>query len=143
MNDLVAFLRERLDEQEARARALPSGPWEWKTVEDDPQYDELAGPEGESILVSSDTENFCSWITRHDAFDAYLQDIQPARMLAEVEAKRRVIAQWEDVRAQARNPVSVDNFQAARIEQGALSDVLRLFGACYADHPDYKPEWRP
>ncbi|RSS59771.1 DUF6221 family protein [Streptomyces sp. WAC01280] len=130
MDDLIAFLRARLDEQEGRARALPVGPWQWRTIESGAQYDELVGPTGESVLVSSDTENYCSWISRHDAFDAYLQDIQPARVLAEVDAKRRILTAYE-------------NYDNDAPELDVPESVLRMLALSYADHPDYKGAWRP
>lgn len=134
MDDLIAFLRARLDEDADLTLAASPGPWHPDEEHDEVHaVDDIVVAEG-FALSGRQLRATVDHIARHD----------PARVLAEVEAKRRVIAQWEDVRAQARNQVSVDNFQAARIEQGALSDVLRLLGACYADrHPDYKPEWRP
>jgi hypothetical protein len=52
----------------------------------------------------------------------------PSRVLADIRAKRRMLTR-----------------KAARIECGsqhALLDVMDLL-APYADHPDYRPEWRP
>lgn len=114
--DLVEFLTARLDEDEQVARAAGDG---WYG------YD----PEQAIAMVPvEDTQH----IARHS----------PARVLAEVDAKRRVIAQWEDARSQARNPVSSDNYRAARIEQGALAEVMCLLALPYADHPDYDKAWR-
>ena len=49
----------------------------------------------------------------------------------------------EAARDQARNPVSAANYEAARIEQGALRDVLELLALPYADRPGYREDWRP
>jgi hypothetical protein len=51
-------------------------------------------------------------IARHD----------PARVLADVEAKRRIV-EWD-----AEQPV----------DRG----VLNILASVYADHPDYREEWR-
>ncbi len=48
----------------------------------------------------------------------------PPRVLAECEAKRRLLG-W------------------ARIEHRNTNPVLRLLALPYADHPDYREEWRP
>lgn len=72
-------------------------------------------------------------IARHD----------PARVLAEVEAKRGVLRQYLDLREQVRNPVSAENRMRARALQGEIGDVLRLLALPYADRPGYRDEWRP
>lgn len=142
IDDLAEFLRDRLDEQEARIRALPPGPWKWTSYED-PDSVGLAGPDRADVLSSCDAEGYKSWIDHDEAFDAYLQDIQPERALAEADAKRRILAQYEDVTDQVRHPASAENRAAARIAQGELQDVLRLFALSYATHCDYREEWRP
>jgi hypothetical protein len=55
---------------------------------------------------------------------AFIEHMSPARVLAECEAKRRIVAQ----------------FQPSR---NGYSDLLALLALPYADHPDYNPEWRP
>lgn len=65
--------------------------------------------------------------------DAYTRD---ERVLAECEAKRRII------RAVKRNPNAPwDAYAIGRDDVGR--EVLRLLALPYADHPDYRPEWRP
>jgi hypothetical protein len=57
-------------------------------------------------------------------------ETDPARVLAECDAKRRIVA--ADWRAD-------DSGEATLIRQ----DVLRLLALPYADHPDYDETWRP
>jgi hypothetical protein len=64
----------------------------------------------------------------------------PERVLAECEAKRRIVenlAKCERIR---------EHSHATDYSQGEL-DAYRSAGyalaAVYADHPDYRPEWRP
>jgi hypothetical protein len=71
-------------------------------------------------------------IVRHD----------PARALREVEAKRRLLAQYQAAREQAHNPRDSKHYELARLEQGALRDVLELLASVWSDHPDYRAEWR-
>jgi hypothetical protein len=63
-------------------------------------------------------------------------EVDPSRMVAECEAKRRVVAQFVD---------AVANYEADAGPQGEvtrLTFVLRALALPYADHPDYQPEWR-
>lgn len=54
----------------------------------------------------------------------------PARILADCEAKRRIVAWVNQWPWRAEPPSSVDG-------------LLPLLALPYADHPDYRPEWRP
>jgi hypothetical protein len=63
-------------------------------------------------------------------------EVDPSRMVAECEAKRRVVAQFVD---------AVANYEADAGPQGEVTRlrfVLRALALPYADHPDYQPEWR-
>jgi hypothetical protein len=60
------------------------------------------------------------------------------RVLAECEAKRQIVEDWQErhaLTAQYRTE------QAAGQELGALTAMCRI-AAIYADHPDYRQEWR-
>lgn len=63
--------------------------------------------------------------------------VQPARVLAECEAKRRILDDWEALTEEndgsERDRAMIDN----------LNDVMEYLAAVYADHPDYRDEWRP
>ncbi|MCT9092864.1 DUF6221 family protein [Streptomyces sp. ASQP_92] len=153
--DLVQFVRDRLDEQEEDIRALPAGPWEWKTIGEpgDPEWDGLMGQDDTPLLASGDAEGWMSGISRHEAFDAYLQDIQPARALADIEAKRQLLeALLSEGHAVLRPGGSTQIYCDA--DYGAdgccdcgrderLDRLIRLLALPYADHPDYRQEWRP
>lgn len=137
--DLIAFLRARLDEDEARARALPPGPWTWRKGEaaTTSPGDALVGADGQPVLSASDPDEYMAWITRADGFDAYLQQMQPARVLAEVEAKRALVNDYERFVAERRRMMGGwDSYPE-------VSPVLAAFAAIYADHPDYRDAWRP
>jgi hypothetical protein len=128
VDDLLQFLRDRLNETEARVRALPAGPWRW-TKWDDPESEGLTGPNG-AVLTSEDAEGYKSWITRDEAFDAYLQDIQPARILAEIQAKRALVDEFERCGPNTQG-------------HSGLRFAVQVHAAVYADHPDFRDEWRP
>lgn len=60
--------------------------------------------------------------------------IDPARVLAECEAKRRIVDAYQ--RWDANQDRSPDYWAAP------MGDVLDALASVYADHPDYRPEWR-
>lgn len=60
----------------------------------------------------------------------------PRRVLDECRAKRRII---EDVRPFRVMVGHADWFGGA---QRIYSDVLHILAQPYADHPDFRPEWR-
>lgn len=101
MSDLsiTEFLLARIaeDEQVARAAQSPRG----ATIFTDPRR--------------GGKQSMLDHIARHD----------PARVLAECQAKRRIVAPW----------VGTVTENEAR--------VLLALAAVYADHPDYSEEWRP
>jgi hypothetical protein len=56
----------------------------------------------------------------------------PSRVLAECEAKRRIVAGLTGVLGQSRQ----------REQRQNAETTLRHLAAVYADHPDYRQEWR-
>jgi hypothetical protein len=136
MDDLIAFLRDRLREAERVARALPSGPWVWsRHLGTEGGYHTLENRAGLPVLRSqakmrgqSDPGlDGASWIELHPAFDAFLPD--PARVLREVEARRRIVERYAWLREHG--------------DTGDAAWVLPLLALPYADHPGYKEKWRP
>lgn len=134
MDELAAFLRARWDEEEQAALAVPVGrptcapPAHWSTGAD-------PGGEKRWVLgthedIDARTPEAAEHIARHD----------PARTLAEVEAKRRILDHCADMlRPDSAwgGPTGPED-----IDPGAWY-VLRLLSLPYADHPDYRDEWRP
>lgn len=131
MDDLIAFLRARLDEDEAAAmEAVFPSPWDvsdrghYAAVRaDEPDFriiTELDQSQGVPGVWLSET---LSHIARHD----------PARVLADVAAKRAVVF-WCEA---AYRVVEADRY-ALDVER-----VLLHLASAYAEHPDYHEEWRP
>ncbi|WP_031051159.1 DUF6221 family protein [Streptomyces sp. NRRL F-5650] len=138
MNDeFLQWLREQLDDDERTARAATDGPWTTmgqRVLDPSPPSNRLGiGMAVGHAAASADYNETAEHIARHD----------PARVLAEVEAKRGVLRQYTDLREQVRNPVSAENRSRARALQGEIGDVLRLLALPYADRPGYRDEWRP
>lgn len=125
--DLAAFLRARLDDDKQTARAAAPGPWAWidpggsvtqalvSTAVRPPQM----------ILPSASKDVYPSV---HDA--QYIARHDPARVLREIEAKRRTLVRCEEAMLSA-SPMLV-HFAQQTVWEMALP---------YADHPDYpEPE---
>ncbi|GII86615.1 hypothetical protein Ssi03_46050 [Sphaerisporangium siamense] len=127
MDDLVAFLRARLDEDEQMARAA-GGAWQYVALPD------VISPAGHSLQLDDDRALVDVGFMEDDALrPAEAQHIahhDPARVLREVEAKRRLIEAHVD-----HYGLVFDHFWPV--------PVLSLLALPYADHADYREEWRP
>lgn len=115
---LAAFLLARIEEDEADAEAAHGFDWHVHTG--------LSGHVTTSI--GSDAAvcatRTAEHIARHD----------PARVLAECAAKRAIVESLD----------SHERYPDAYPGMVALADWhVRVLAAVHADHPDYRPEWRP
>jgi len=143
MSDLTDFLTARLDEDEAAARNVlaldySEGRWRWQSHRPKPYRSALVN-ERDQILVAAMNDDVwpsaavADHITRHD----------PARVLATVAAHRAI------VRDHGGRHVCEDGMAGERWDDDANDvveapcDVMRIIGTIYADHPDYRDEWRP
>ncbi|WP_405461626.1 DUF6221 family protein [Streptomyces sp. NBC_00101] len=126
---LVQFLRARLDEDEAAARAAD---------------DELSN-------VFTRIEVFDAEMA---ADERHIMQHRPAQVLREVEAKRRIV----DAHGPDHECISLTGSGDASVVDGkpwALWElehtgdaeqpcfILRCLALPHADHPAYLPEWRP
>jgi Family of unknown function (DUF6221) len=124
MEELAAFLKARLDEDEIRARAA-LGEWD----------DEAARYEWEDLPADSYVH-----ARNHD----------PARVLREAEAKGAILA---DYQVAAQSPYDLPEGvhdgrdDSERLADEAIMDtmeaVVRALATVYSDHPDYQKEWAP
>lgn len=129
MSDLIEFLRARLDEDGQAAHAATPGPW---AVDNEDYAEAIRGADtdvvsggrwgGEAPVFESTSDAL--HIARHD----------PARVLAEVEAKRGIIREVFH--------------HAVKIERGECEDhppngltILRFLAAPYSAHPEYDQMW--
>lgn len=114
MDDLITFLRARLDEDERAVEGT------WTPPSSTPSH-ELATMQGSTVMM------------------------RPARMLREVEAKRRIVEQWATHEALDRETFEAEGEHARSLVslRAAYWDACRDLASVYADHPDYREEWRP
>jgi hypothetical protein len=133
MSDLVEFLRAALKEDERVARAATAGPWHVGTVMSDIHTADVYNPY--TSITSAYEEPCCA---EEDA--AHIARHDPARVLAEVAAKRQLLticvaameadeipehATWSDYAAGA---------EVAR-------DVLTVMAQPFAGRPGWREEW--
>lgn len=146
MSDLVEFLRARLDEDESTAEAARRQVAERACPP--PQVDEWAARAGHwgvvPWLYSGRAEaDLAQWgrveiatlandhVARHD----------PARVLAEVEAKRALLVLHARLDDQPFCATCDAPSGIPGPSQGC--GTLSLLALPYADHPDYDERWRP
>lgn len=151
--DLIAFIEARLAEDEQIARAAPGPSWEGG--------DSYLGTDERDLLWGEWSDGFM----QNDA-SVHAARHDPARVLREVEAKRRLLALHRHVRyvnpLDAASKFEEDHRQAfdepplyvgcvlchydSRHEENYPSwwcDHVQLLAAPYSDHPDYRQEWAP
>lgn len=140
MDELVQFLRDRLDEDERTALAATPGPWEQSGIGDYGWTVSFSRPGAGVEAEDSDQGRAdAAHIARHD----------PARVLAEVEAKRRMLDEHKPARPEylPRRELGCLTCTTAQAWDEKANEAncltLRLLALPYADHPDYCEEWRP
>jgi hypothetical protein len=161
---LAEFLLARIAEDEAAARAAidpdrPGTHWRWvMDATDTPVADghlQGAQDDGESVSLRTveeyPTRNGWSlphFVVQsgevHGAGGEHIARWDPARVLAECEAKRRIIAEVaaaiDSLDSQIADLLDAPPF-TTDFETSDL--LLRLLALPYAGHEDYRAEWRP
>nr|MDT0658045.1 DUF6221 family protein [Micromonospora sp. DSM 115978] len=122
-DDLTAWLREQLDEDERVARAAGA---KWYTDSDGNIREDA--PDGTSPYVACGSYGG----GLEDAYQAHIARHDPARVLAEVAAKRAIL----DDCAEYVN----DGTVAAT--DGLAGRTLIALAQPYADRPGWREEWR-
>lgn len=120
--DLVQWLRVQLDADDRIARRAGDS---FRQIGETGVIVATEGDRAEEC-ASANWAGVAEHIVMHD----------PARVLREIDAKRRLLYQFEQrgnsVRATVKPPTG-----------GVWDDMLRLLALPYADRPGYREEWRP
>lgn len=126
--DLIEFLRARLEEiaQAARDTSLQAGTSRWQFSVDDNTVTSL-GSRGEVVAVVPAGVRAGRHIAMHN----------PEIVLREVAAKQRIIDAVNLAFNDAGEPILPGGYGEC------YWDVVRLLALPFADHPDYRHEWRP
>jgi hypothetical protein len=152
---MIAFWKDRLDEDEAAAKAATPGPW-LATGED--IVSDVFDPHWRGAVAANASGPDAALIALHD----------PARTLREVEAGRKLLADYEAateewvrqlgehepgampavIQAADMTAVSVDAMaKVASVPAfhvaSALERVIAQRAAVWVGHPDYRAEWAP
>ncbi|MFB7890336.1 DUF6221 family protein [Cellulosimicrobium cellulans] len=145
---LVEFLAARLDEDQVIAQAAVYPAHDgykphpemaaWKYDQDEEvEYvqtpEMLAHPYPETYYVTCDTEGLTPAVT--DDVGPHIARHDPARVLADVEGKRRIVSRCDLIlRGRAEGMFNEGQVTDAR-------DNLRALALPYAGHPDYDRAW--
>jgi rubrerythrin len=134
---IVEFLEARIAEDEAIARATYPYP-------ENAEY--FAA---EALRDAQPHGSRCGWRMGEQLSDGCECDY-PARVLREVEAKRAILADHETRVERGFDPVDAIDWSCSVCSRcGTISSdesdgcpTVRALASVYADHPDYRGEWR-
>lgn len=148
--DLTTFLMARLDEAEEAAKRVGQ-PYRLYACDDgcleEPvRVSDLHGPRDGEYEQWSDGEDR---LPNHHNSWALVYD--PARALVDVEVKRRLLDEHRPAPRFAGHPVTCarclteisDSPGLPSLNQLHPCQTIRLLALPYADHADYRDEWRP
>jgi hypothetical protein len=149
--DLIEFLTARLDEDEAAAKAVKDGsePWpgQWQArdrhaLETHNGWVIALAPgirdsrDPRSVAAEEFAPGVVEHIARHD----------PARVLREAEADRTLLRELQAARKEVQgNDIGMAEPLTLR-SRGYYAGLLRaamIRATRFADHPDYRAEWKP
>lgn len=131
MSELVEFLKARLDEDEAAAKAAGEFDGETWVARGDAVLENVPdGTRGEWIAQRCEDDDTAAHIARHD----------PARVLADVAAKRAIL---DGYRMLAWVLGDEDAPGTLKDREFILRGVLKRLATVHARHPDYRQEWKP
>lgn len=134
--ELVAFLRARLDEDQAAVEVVLGVNVVAALRQGKPAPRWIPSPEGDAgIWDTNGTPRVkFAWARERDHIIRH----DPARVLDEVDAKRRILRaheKWCEGRCEAKFPEG--GFDAAHYWS------IKSLAAAYSAHPDYEETWRP
>jgi hypothetical protein len=139
--NIVEFLKARMGEDEAVARAASAGPWTMRH-----------GSDGTTEIMSSEplpdlpghfqtvTDDEGGAIPPFDGDAAHIAHFDPARTLREVAAKRAILDYCEKSRWARKQTGEGDAYHVG--ETDAYETVVHQLAAVYAGHPEFDPSWR-
>ncbi|MGW2933965.1 DUF6221 family protein [Streptomyces sp. NPDC001156] len=141
MDELVRWLGVQLDADERIARAAVGAPWE-ASVPNMIHLSAAAQRERPALrslryVASTERAEYQRHIAAHD----------PARVLHEIGAKRKVVNLHRAIRSP--QPDGITNLDCSTCGgEETLSPswpcpTIRLLASVYADRPGYREEWRP
>lgn len=137
MTGLVEWLRVQLDEDERlalAAEAVAPSPWRWADVGSHAIHD----ADGVIVALPTAVAHSAEGRLTHD-FESHLAAWCPARVLAEVAAKRTIVEMHGSFVGRVCDRCSSD--WATTTTMPCLT--VRVLASVYADRPGFLEEWRP
>ncbi|AIY16146.1 hypothetical protein GUY44_11990 [Pimelobacter simplex] len=129
---ITEFLLARIAEDESGARKAGTYSAQWSVG------DEF----NETVLLAADDQFGHTFDSAYGQIAPHIAKWNPARVLAECEAKRLAInAAWNDherIEGEWGTCKSIEQMDAL----GDVPEVVTALASVYADHPDYRDEWR-
>lgn len=123
MSELEAFVKARLDEDEAAALLASPGPWHLNA-----EHDEVIAVDDIEVctafaLSNNQLRNTARHIARYD----------PTQVLADIKFKRNLLELF-----------AISNEEGFGGSEGwtLMRDAIYQLAALWSDHKDYNPEWR-
>lgn len=129
--DLARFLSDRWDEEEQAARAAQAEPFPDASFE-------------RGTYLAYGLEHVGIGL----AYQAHVLVWDPARVLAEIAAKRAILDRYQHVSTGFKLvtfqsvPGAISEHDLRATNVAALRLACLLLAAPYADHPAFRPEWR-
>lgn len=133
IDNLTEWILLQIAEDEMKARTAGSQAWKWKVLETPSQRDALVRADG---TVCADSWGADRQETGFRGAEAkmFVERFNPERVLADCEAKRRILARLQNLaKAWWTTTRSADEARA----------VIREMGVAYSSRPGYRDEWRP
>lgn len=147
------FLTARLDEEAAAANLISAGGYQpevWRlgdgmvgwgdaevalTIGDD-QYTAVRAVGREIGTADEEDDGVVAFVRTGRAEHHHVVRYDPARVVRDVEAKRRLIARCVE-------SIEGQGIWGEDGQQALAEDTLALLAHPYGDHPDYDPSWSP
>lgn len=128
-DEFARFVYARLDEEVALARAASPGPWHVSE-----EFNEVLAADGTTVA-----NKFAPGSEKLRATAEYIAHNDPPSALFELGLKRQLVDRAAQTRAWAVGEAGAIAGPAVILANG----ILRLIALPYADHPDYREEWKP
>ncbi|MEU9789094.1 DUF6221 family protein [Streptomyces sparsogenes] len=141
-DDLVAFLRARLDEDERIARAVRvPHDWHQGPGDDDPEWvgDEMVLMWPPEFHTPYEQDKHWRGLTvEGPELAAHIAAHDPARVLRDIDARRSIVEDLAEALrwGERKGPDYQDGMEACE-------RTLKRLALPYADRPGYRAEWRP
>ncbi|HEX7106989.1 MAG TPA: DUF6221 family protein [Acidothermaceae bacterium] len=133
IDSLIEWLLIQIAEDEMKARTAGSESWKWKVIDTPAQRDALVRPNGTVCADSWGADRQETGFRGAEA-KVFIERFNPERVLADCEAKRRMLARLQNL--------SKAWWTTTRSAEEAKS-VMREMALVYQNRPGYRDEWRP